>query len=552
MKSVKVFIIANMIIHSLLAQTTIFYQYNNCNGLVKSIKSSDITTYQYDEVGNRMGMIVTTNQLPAQVGSISGLSTVSKGQSNVLYSVEPIVNATGYVWTLPSGATIVSGNNTNIITVNFSASAVTGIFSVYGTNSLGNGNPSPNFAVTVTTPSITLTSPNGSENCTVNVAKQISWNSSNISNVKIEYCTDGGTLWNTIISSTPASAGSYEWTVPNSLSANCKIRISDVLNSATYDISDAVFAIVAEPTSTNTTIPMTIANWYSICCGAIQETTEGVQLWGTASRSGNTLVSKDFYDLSNNAEIYMKWKVSGNGTYMYVSQGVNQAIGPNFTTGWSFSGSTFISDNTWYYTHIKINSDYSYTFVTSTNNYDDNGGTLHYSFSNTIAADRQYFIRNSELIFNIADNYGNTGSWIVAAELKLKNATKIALTKVATNTFDFENNTIPQGFTLSGDWNIANSGNNSNYSIHVNSGSVNKNLTITTSDIYGISYDIKSISGSIYKQPVLTIDDKYGFGGDNSSSGCWRNNIYTFPSKSTHTFKFEMPTSQYSSANVET
>lgn len=539
--------------HVLFGQSVESFQYDNISQLNSIIKSNvGSITYSYDEVGNRIGMVITTNQLPAQAGSISGLSIVNKGQSNVQYSVEPIVNATAYVWTLPTGASIVSGNNTNIITVNFSASAVTGDFSVYGTNSLGNGNPSPNFVVSVTSPAIVLISPNGGESWTVNAVKQISWNSSYISNVKIEYSTDGGTLWNTITSSTPSSASSYEWTVPNSVSSNCKIRINDVLNPSTNDLSDAVFAIVAEPTSTSTTIPMTISNWLSNSCGAIQETSEGIQLWGTAYRSGNSILSKDFYDLSNNAEIYMKWKVSGNSTYMYGGQGAYQTISPNFTTGWSYSASILISDNTWYYTHIKVNSDYSYSFVTSTNDYDDNGGTVYYSFSNTIAADRQYFIRNSQLIFQIADNYGSTGAWMVAAELKLKNATKIALTKVVSSSYDFENNAIPQGFSLSGDWDIANTGNNSNYSIHVNSSSVNKYFTINTGDFYGISYDIKSISGSSYKQPNLLIDDKYWFGGDNSSSGCWRNNTYTFPSKSTHTFKFEIPTSPYSSANVET
>lgn len=403
-----------------------------------------------------------------------------------------------------------------------------------------------------TTPSLSITSPNGGENWTVNTTKQISWNSSNIANVKIEYSTDGGTIWNTIISNTLASAGSYTWTVVNLISANCKIRVSDVSNSTINDVSNAVFSITQQPISTSTDIPMNTSNWFSNSCGAIQETSEGIQIWGTDYRSGNMLISKDFYDLSNNAEIYMKWKVNGNGNYMAVYQGAYQTNGSNFTTGWSFSGSILVSDDTWYYTHIRINSDYTYSFVTSTNGYDDNGGNVYYSVSNTIPTDRQEFIRNSQLYFFIGDNYGNTGAWMVAAEVKLKNATKIAFTKVVSDTFDFENNTIPQGFALSGDWDIANTGSNSNYSIHVNSGSINKYLTITTGDVYGISYDIKSISGSSYKQPSLLVDDKYGFGGDNSSSGCWRNNIYIFPSKSTHTFKFEIPTSQYSSANVET
>jgi len=64
-------------------------------------------------------------------------------------SVVPIPNAAGYVWNLPSSATIASGANTNSITANFSCSAVSGVITVYGTNTYGNGASSPNFNVSV-------------------------------------------------------------------------------------------------------------------------------------------------------------------------------------------------------------------------------------------------------------------------------------------------------------------------------------------------------------------------------------------------------------------
>ncbi|MBE8727442.1 T9SS sorting signal type C domain-containing protein [Flavobacterium hungaricum] len=92
---------------------------------------------------------VTVNPLPAAAGTISGTSPVCQGQNGVTYSVPAITDATGYTWTLPAGATIASGANTNTITVNFSATAVTGNITVRGTNSCGNGTVSNNFAVTV-------------------------------------------------------------------------------------------------------------------------------------------------------------------------------------------------------------------------------------------------------------------------------------------------------------------------------------------------------------------------------------------------------------------
>ena len=92
---------------------------------------------------------VSVTSIPPQAGTVTGTSTVCQGATGVAYSVAPIPTATGYVWSLPSGATIATGANTNSITVNYSYSATSGNVSVYGTNSFGNGPASPNYAVTV-------------------------------------------------------------------------------------------------------------------------------------------------------------------------------------------------------------------------------------------------------------------------------------------------------------------------------------------------------------------------------------------------------------------
>ena len=106
---------------------------------------NDMPTSTYYINGN-----ITGNSMPAAAGTITGSATVSQGQPGVIYSVPAIANATGYTWSLPSGASIVSGSNTSTITVNFSNSAVSGAISVYGTNSCGSGTISSPFNVTVT------------------------------------------------------------------------------------------------------------------------------------------------------------------------------------------------------------------------------------------------------------------------------------------------------------------------------------------------------------------------------------------------------------------
>ncbi len=85
---------------------------------------------------------------PNAAGAVTGTSTVCAGTNGVTYSTSPIVGATSYTWGVPTGATIVSGQGSTLITVNFGTNAVSGNVSVAGTNQCGNG-LSSNFPVTV-------------------------------------------------------------------------------------------------------------------------------------------------------------------------------------------------------------------------------------------------------------------------------------------------------------------------------------------------------------------------------------------------------------------
>ena len=96
------------------------------------------------------------------------------------------------------------------------------------------------------TPTITVTSPNGGENWQVGSSHDITWTSTSVTNVKIEYSTNNGTNWTSIISST-SSDGSYSWTIPNTQSTSCKVRISDASNSSVNDQSNNVFTISSQP-----------------------------------------------------------------------------------------------------------------------------------------------------------------------------------------------------------------------------------------------------------------------------------------------------------------
>jgi trimeric autotransporter adhesin len=87
--------------------------------------------------------------LPGNAGPIQGPHDLCAGATEVGYNTPPIQNVVDYIWTLPAGATIVDGANTNHIKVNFALDAESGQISVYGQNLCGTGQASPPFDVTV-------------------------------------------------------------------------------------------------------------------------------------------------------------------------------------------------------------------------------------------------------------------------------------------------------------------------------------------------------------------------------------------------------------------
>lgn len=78
---------------------------------------------------------------PTTPGTITGPTNVCfhLGASNpATYSIRPVANATGYSWTLPSGATLVGNGNDTILVVQFSTTFSSGSIAVRAINSCGN------------------------------------------------------------------------------------------------------------------------------------------------------------------------------------------------------------------------------------------------------------------------------------------------------------------------------------------------------------------------------------------------------------------------------
>ncbi|MFB0905168.1 MAG: ice-binding family protein [Nonlabens sp.] len=85
--------------------------------------------------------------LPVIVSSISGVSVVCEGQSDVSYSILAMDVASSYTWAYSGTGATISG--TNEATITFRDDATSGNLSVKGTNSCGSGSVSSDFAIEV-------------------------------------------------------------------------------------------------------------------------------------------------------------------------------------------------------------------------------------------------------------------------------------------------------------------------------------------------------------------------------------------------------------------
>ena len=96
--------------------------------------------------------------LPSAAGTITGQTSVCAGTTSLTYSIAAVSNATGYTWTVPTGASITAGSGTNSITVSMGTTG--GAVKVTPTNTCGSGS-SASTTVTVNavvTPSVTASS----------------------------------------------------------------------------------------------------------------------------------------------------------------------------------------------------------------------------------------------------------------------------------------------------------------------------------------------------------------------------------------------------------
>ncbi|PIP14148.1 MAG: hypothetical protein COX48_02240, partial [bacterium (Candidatus Stahlbacteria) CG23_combo_of_CG06-09_8_20_14_all_34_7] len=126
-------------------------------------------------------------------------------------SITSVANNKYYKWTVPNASTLI------------------GMIKVTNSNNTSVTATSPAFEIKY--PVISVLSPENQDSLFIGTKRYITWQSSmgTADSIILAYSTDGGTTY-TPIDTLSASLKSYKWTVPNTPSSNCIIKISGYEN----------------------------------------------------------------------------------------------------------------------------------------------------------------------------------------------------------------------------------------------------------------------------------------------------------------------------------
>ncbi|MHC1736499.1 MAG: T9SS type A sorting domain-containing protein [Ignavibacteriaceae bacterium] len=232
---------------------------------------------------------------------------------------------------------------------------------------------------------VTVSAPDGGENWQVGTTKNITWSSSNVTNVKIEYSTNSGTSWTTIAASVQASLATYTWTVPSTPSATCLVRISDAANSTISDVSNSVFTISTSGLGWESVVTGTTGDIWSIdyvnaqvvwilaSNGEVKKSVDGGTTWTAAGNVGEDAYS--IAALSDQIAIVATGPASGNGKiFKTINGGTNWVQKYTVTGAWFNSVDNISATELWAVSdpigsvfHIVASTDAGETWVLTSN-----------------------------------------------------------------------------------------------------------------------------------------------------------------------------------------
>lgn len=97
--------------------------------------------------------------------------------------------------------------------------------------------------ITLSSPGISLMSPNGGEKLTACTNSQVRWTSNGVEAVYLYYSTDNGVSWIRIYQYPISLYNYYSWSLPELSTEKALLKVVDANDPTVFDISDSVFAI---------------------------------------------------------------------------------------------------------------------------------------------------------------------------------------------------------------------------------------------------------------------------------------------------------------------
>ncbi len=164
---------------------------------------------------------------------------------------------------------------------------------------------------------ITVTSPGFGNRWSINSTKDITWEFSGVTNVKIELSTDAGSTWSDIVATMSAASGSYTWNIPSTVSDECIIKISDASNSEIAGQSGEFSLIQPELTITHNAIPSAQENEAIVFTADVTSSTDITEVIVYWDITGNR-------EFSNELTLSLQQDTTYSGT---LGEGIFTALG---------------------------------------------------------------------------------------------------------------------------------------------------------------------------------------------------------------------------------
>lgn len=242
--------------------------------------------------------------------------------------------------------------------------------------------------------------------------QRIVWDASNVDNIKIESSLDSGRTWKLEVSSYAASAGFYEWDVPNKTSDSCFIRIIDVDDStkSSSNYPNNPFKI-PPPGITIDSIPTTVFK------GAVQPITwvsSGVRKVNIFVSYNNKISFTKIADSVIATSFYYNWivpNITGSQCYIVINDANNNTLADTLKLSFALANLPVINTN-------KYNGGYFDGHASAANSANllklltlNNADSIYGSSIQNIKWDA----RNIDLI-NIYYSANNGSSWSLIAD----------------------------------------------------------------------------------------------------------------------------------------